>query len=138
MSAKQLIAQLEQMSSGDDKFAAMFTVLGEYIKHHIKEEEGEMFPQLTRAKLDWDRPVRRNERAPRRADGSSCCPNRPLPRMTKTRTCAGQGGTPAGARSRSAQRGSQRPALPVRRPPRPTTKQEKNDAPPHARRRRRA
>lgn len=52
-SAKELIAQLERMQPGEDKFAARFTVLGEYIKHHIKEEEGEMFPRLTSAKLDW-------------------------------------------------------------------------------------
>ncbi len=53
-SAKDLIAQLQGMGPGDDKYAAKFTVLGEYINHHVKEEEGEMFPQLSRAKLDWD------------------------------------------------------------------------------------
>jgi hemerythrin-like domain-containing protein len=47
-SAKALIAELEQMDSSDPKFAATFKVLGEYIKHHIKEEEGEMFGQLSR------------------------------------------------------------------------------------------
>lgn len=54
MSAKSLIAQLRSMSPEDPKYAATFTVLGEYIKHHIKEEENEMFPQLDRARLDWD------------------------------------------------------------------------------------
>lgn len=52
-SAKQLIAQLREMSPEDPKFAATFTVLGEYVKHHIKEEEGEMFEQLGRSKVDW-------------------------------------------------------------------------------------
>lgn len=52
-SAKALIAQLKGMDPDDDKFAATFKVLGEYIKHHIREEENEMFPQLGRAKLDW-------------------------------------------------------------------------------------
>lgn len=51
--AKQLIQQLKNMDAEDEKFSAMFTVLGEYVKHHIKEEESELFPQLNRAKLDW-------------------------------------------------------------------------------------
>ncbi|MCM5677957.1 hemerythrin domain-containing protein [Schlegelella sp. S2-27] len=53
-SAKTLIEQLQTLSPDDPKFAATFTVLGEYIKHHVKEEEGEMFEQLGRSKIDWD------------------------------------------------------------------------------------
>lgn len=52
-SAKQLIEQLEGMDADDPKFTATFTVLGEYVKHHIKEEEKEMFEQVQRAKVDW-------------------------------------------------------------------------------------
>ena len=51
-SAKELIAQIESMSSGDDKFAAKVMVLGEYINHHVQEEEGEIFPKCRRAKMD--------------------------------------------------------------------------------------
>lgn len=51
--AKQLIEQLERMTPDDDKYRATFTVLGEYVQHHVKEEEGEMFPQLANAKVDW-------------------------------------------------------------------------------------
>ena len=51
-SAKELIAKIEGMSSGDDHFTATVTVLGEYIKHHVKEEEGELFPQLKKTELD--------------------------------------------------------------------------------------
>jgi Hemerythrin HHE cation binding domain len=51
--AKDLIEQLSSMSVNDDKFAAKFRVLGEYINHHVREEEGEMFPEFTRAKTDW-------------------------------------------------------------------------------------
>ncbi len=50
--AKELIAQLQGMEPGDDHYDAKVTVLGEYIDHHVKEEEGEMFPKLKKAKLD--------------------------------------------------------------------------------------
>jgi len=53
-SAKTLIADLRQMPPEDRAYTATFKVLGEYVKHHIGEEESEIFPQLTRAKLDWD------------------------------------------------------------------------------------
>ena len=53
-SAKTLIEQLRSLTPDDAKFAATFTVLGEYIKHHVKEEESEMFEQLGRSKVDWD------------------------------------------------------------------------------------
>ena len=50
---KALIAQIRALPSSGDKFAATFTVLGEYVLHHIKEEEGEIFKKITRAKIDW-------------------------------------------------------------------------------------
>jgi hemerythrin superfamily protein len=55
MTVKVLIEQLKGMTPEDEKYAAMFKVLGEYIDHHVKEEENEMFPKLGRAKLDWQR-----------------------------------------------------------------------------------
>lgn len=51
--AKNLIDQLNGMSPEDEKYSATFKVLGEYVKHHIQEEEGEIFPQLSHAKFDW-------------------------------------------------------------------------------------
>ena len=51
-SAKELIAKIEGMSSDDEHFKATVKVLGEYIKHHVKEEENELFPQLKKTELD--------------------------------------------------------------------------------------
>lgn len=53
-SAKDLIAQLEGMQPDDPLYSATFTVLGEYVLHHVKEEESEMFPQVRKAKLDLE------------------------------------------------------------------------------------
>ncbi|HEU0203680.1 MAG TPA: hemerythrin domain-containing protein [Burkholderiaceae bacterium] len=52
--AKSLIQQIEQMQSNDGHRTAAFKVLGEYVKHHIQEEEKEMFPKLKRAKVDFE------------------------------------------------------------------------------------
>jgi hemerythrin superfamily protein len=53
--AKMLIDQLENMGPDDPNYFATFTVLGEYVMHHVKEEEDEMFPQAKKAKdLDFE------------------------------------------------------------------------------------
>lgn len=51
-SAKQLIAQLRELQPDDPRYAATFTVLGEYVNHHIEEEEGDIFKLAKKAKLD--------------------------------------------------------------------------------------
>ena len=50
--AKDLIAQLREMSPGDELYDAKVTVLGEYIDHHVEEEVGEMFPKARSADVD--------------------------------------------------------------------------------------
>jgi len=52
--AKDLIASLEGLEPGEPFYDATFTVLAEYVKHHVKEEETEMFPQVKKAKLNLD------------------------------------------------------------------------------------
>lgn len=52
--AKMLIEQLENMGADDPNFHATFTVLGEYVMHHVKEEEGEMFPEVKKTDLDLE------------------------------------------------------------------------------------
>jgi hemerythrin superfamily protein len=52
--AKDLIAQLEDASPGDDLYDAKVTALGEQIDHHVKEEEGDMFPKAKKAKVDTE------------------------------------------------------------------------------------
>ena len=51
-SAKDLIAQIRSMSPDDDLYDAKVRVLGEYIDHHVDEEEGEIFPRCREAKMD--------------------------------------------------------------------------------------
>jgi hemerythrin-like domain-containing protein len=51
-SAKELIAQLEALEPSDPLYVPSFTVLSEYVKHHIEEEEGEMFPEVRKLDLD--------------------------------------------------------------------------------------
>lgn len=53
-SAKDLIAQIEEGDAKDSMWAARVTVLGEYVEHHVKEEEEEMFPKVKKAKLDLE------------------------------------------------------------------------------------
>ena len=49
---KQLISELSAMQPGDDLYDAKFTVLGEYVKHHLDEEEKEMFPKAKKEKVN--------------------------------------------------------------------------------------
>ena len=51
-SAKDLIAQIRAMEPDEELYDAKVKVLGEYIDHHVQEEQEEMFPKCRKAKMD--------------------------------------------------------------------------------------
>jgi hemerythrin superfamily protein len=51
---KELIAKIKGGSPGDHLWEAEVKVLGEYVNHHVKEEEGEMFPKVRKTRLDLE------------------------------------------------------------------------------------
>ena len=53
-SARELIEQLEGMDPGDALYDAKVIVLGEYVDHHVQEEENEIFPQAEKSGIDLD------------------------------------------------------------------------------------
>ncbi|MBO9662874.1 hemerythrin domain-containing protein [Dokdonella sp.] len=53
-SLKRLIADIDGSAIGDELFEARFTVLKEYVQHHVKEEENELMPAVERTEIDLD------------------------------------------------------------------------------------
>jgi len=53
-SAKSRIAQINSMAPADRTYDAKVTVLGEYVDHHVEEEEGQrqMFPRCRKSSMD--------------------------------------------------------------------------------------
>jgi hemerythrin superfamily protein len=51
-SAKALIAEIEASGVGEPLFDARVTVLGEYVTHHVEEEESELFPECRTSDMD--------------------------------------------------------------------------------------
>lgn len=49
---KFLIAQIQEAEPGSEMFDAKVKVLSEYVKHHVKEEQNEIFPKVKESKLD--------------------------------------------------------------------------------------
>ena len=52
--ANDLIEKLKGMNGGNGEYAATFTVLGEYVNHHISEEQDELFPAVRKSDLDFE------------------------------------------------------------------------------------
>ncbi len=51
-SVSALIAQIRDMQPNDALYDAKVIVLGEYVDHHVKEEQDEMFPQCRKSSID--------------------------------------------------------------------------------------
>jgi hemerythrin superfamily protein len=51
-SAKALIAEIQAMAPGEPLYDAKVKLLGEYIDHHAREEETELFPECRDAGMD--------------------------------------------------------------------------------------
>lgn len=51
---KSLIAQVEGVEPDGEMYDAKVKVMGEYVKHHVKEEQGEIFPKAQKTRLDMD------------------------------------------------------------------------------------
>jgi len=51
-SIKDLIAQVQGQEPVGEDFDARIQVMSEFVKHHVKEEQTEMFPKARKTKLD--------------------------------------------------------------------------------------
>ena len=51
---KQLIAEIQRVGEPDEEYDAKVKVLSEYIKHHVKEEENEIFPAVSSEEEELD------------------------------------------------------------------------------------
>jgi hemerythrin superfamily protein len=53
-SIKELVATIESGSPDDELFDAQVKVVSEWVKHHVKEEEGEIFPKIRKSGMDLE------------------------------------------------------------------------------------
>jgi Hemerythrin HHE cation binding domain len=104
--AKLLIAELDTMDGAESHFDAKFTVLAENVRHHIKEEEGEMLPKVKDSRVNFEalaqRMLHRKERL--LADGVPA-----VGEEVMVKAARGKGDSPARAATRKP------PKLPKRR-----------------------
>lgn len=52
--AKETMVRLEAIDPADEHYDATVMLLAEIVDHHVREEEGEMFPRLQDSDLDLD------------------------------------------------------------------------------------
>jgi hemerythrin superfamily protein len=51
-SVKDLIAQVKDVEPDGEMYDAKVKVMSEFVKHHVKEEQNEMFPKAQKTRLD--------------------------------------------------------------------------------------
>jgi hemerythrin superfamily protein len=110
-SVKDLIQQIADRESVDEQYEAKVRVMGEYVKHHVNEEENELFPKLERSSLDLDALGERLEERKRELMGEQPASPHDGPGMREEEQ---ESGMPPG-RSRGGSRGHRPAALHARR-----------------------
>src|SRR5215475_3119285 len=53
-SLKDLVYKIEQQQPGTDEYDAEVKVLAEYVKHHVKEEQNQLFPKVPKSDLNLE------------------------------------------------------------------------------------
>jgi hemerythrin-like domain-containing protein len=99
--AKLLLAELKKMRPGDDRFDAKYKVLAESVKHHIEEEERELFPSI-QGSLDVNEIGQQMDARKQKLEQRLGLGNR----RRKTRSRSKTSGTRGKARAKTAKRRS--------------------------------
>jgi hemerythrin superfamily protein len=88
--AKLLMAELKKMGAGDERFDAKYKVLAESVKHHVEEEESELFPmvedELDGEALGMKMEARKAELERRASNGSGAKRSKSKSRARKSRS----------------------------------------------------
>ena len=99
---KNLVTELAAAAPGDDLYDAKVQVLSEYVKHHVREEEGELFPLARKADLDLEALGRE---LVARKESLAAAPDAPAPARRRS---ARNGAHKAPARGRTATKSTTR------------------------------
>ena len=105
-SLKDLMGQIEDRKEIDEQYEAKVCVLGEYVKHHVSEEENEIFPRLERSSLDLEALGERLEERKRELMGEEGEPRT----GERAETMSGPEALPQGMASGTASRRGHRPS----------------------------
>ena len=77
---KWTLSELDGMDSGDERFDPKVTVLIESVRHHVKEEEGDLFPKVRKVM----KPKERQELGEALDVAKRMAPEKPHPRAPDT------------------------------------------------------
>jgi hemerythrin superfamily protein len=77
---KWTLSELDGMDPGDERFTAKVTVLTDLVRHHVEEEEGELFPEVRKTMKRKDL----EELAQALESAKKAAPTRPHPRAPDT------------------------------------------------------